>query len=790
VAHVVETTAHPNADHLKVCKVDGGHREIRFIVCGAGNVRPGLKTIVALPGAVVPGTSSPLAACVLRGVPSNGMLCSAKELAMEDIWGSGDGLVELPDHTVIGTPLSDFLPKDDWVLHLNVTPNRGDLLSHRGVARELIGLGLGVSKNTIEATEEPGLLSPDGCRLILETQGCHHMTMIRINNIAQKTTPCLIKRRLMEIGTKLHGPCVDITNYTSEDNGQPLHAFDADALDGALRIRSSIAGESFQALDGQTYTLPAGLVVISDDGGILSLAGIMGGMRGRCRMETRNVLLEGACFDPKFIARGGQITHLNSASRSRFERGVDPEFTSIALGQAAQWMAKETGGQVVGYAQVGAPHQPKSISFDVDMVEKRCGIRLGQKTIVDRLKGWGAQVVPSPVTRHDGQNQELSVIPPSWRYDWQDSWDCVNEILRGQGYREIEAKPLPGAPVRRCAQKYTGQSLPSLDYRLVWALRDWWIAQGFYEVVTWSFMSAAKAKPFFQGSPEQWNDLQLVNPMSKDLSVLRPSILPSLNTIAHYHEKYGLSFDPIFEIGPRFSGLLPQDQEESLAVLWPIKKTESWHPENPSAPKEWNFYDVKATIDRCIRAIGLEETSWKPGGPDWYHPGQSARLMQTTENGDRELATIGKLHPGLDCSGFGAELHVNAWNVPVKTPMYTIGSLQPVRKDLSFYCAKEALLGPVLRQLELLPLKELQQVIVMDIFHDERSVPHLDGGSDGAPDRPASQQSITISCVFQPLDSPFSSQDLHRFMHTVAQCAESHGWSLRGSFETLSLMDQ
>jgi len=861
VAQVVSTAAHPNAENLKICDVRLGSGENISIVCGAKNVRPALKTIVALPGCVLPGSKVPLAACVLRGIASHGMLCSAQELAMEDIWGSEDGLVELAENSVIGTPLRHFLPMDDALLDLNITPNRGDLFSHRGVARELVALGMGTAKP--RASGENKLCTagisrifgdiPPAKTVLLEAKECAFFQLCRMDNVDQKTTPSWMRRRLQEASIQGHGPCVDFTNYAAEDNGQPLHVFDADAVDGTVRIRTSTAGESFQALDGETYTLPEGCLVICDDTGILSLAGIMGGMRGRCQLDTRTVFLESASFDPVSIARAGRLTRLHSASRSRFERGVDPGACLSALENAALWMTHNTNGVMTGYSCIGALPTRQSILFDPDTLATRCGARLSMNTIVQRLENWGAVVTPallSEIPRSHGAGSGdtpmagsragaengtvdsgagsadtpmLTVIPPSWRWDWQDSWDCATEIVRTNGYTDIPTTLLPAVPLRVSAHKHTGDALPALDYSLMWALRDFWISAGLYEVVTWSFLSANHAQPFFDGTEESWNALHLINPMSKDLAVLRPSILPSLVNIAGYHQKYGLSFQPIFEIGPRFSGLLPANQQESLTALWPLKKHDSWSPEYNGASKEWSFYDVKALMDRCVRALNLPNTMWVTDTPSWYHPGQSACLIQNIGGQEIHLATIGKLHPRLNIEAFGAELHLNAWTRPTRIAQYIMPSLQPVGKDLSFYIPTECLVGTVLDHIQNLPLAELERIVITDIFqdtsvsnavlaankgaeqgadgtgngeHDQRG--HGQGGadtekaehsnahtSDLSEKTPSPHRSITIRCIFQPLQGAFSSEDFHHLMLTVAECAHTHGWVLRGSLEDI-----
>ena len=808
VAHVLSLSPHPNAEHLQVCTVDLGSGGMVSIVCGARNVRANLKTIVALPGCLLPGSSSPLTVCVLRGVPSNGMLCSARELSMHDLWPDEDGLVELPEDTPVGKPLRNFLPLDDVLLHLNVTPNRGDLFSHRGVARELVALGLGQKKTTPTDkvwaldSKDPTFKIPP---ISLTTPGCLFFQLCGLDHVQQKETPPQMKRRLVEVATKIHGPCVNLTNYMAEDTGQPLHVFDAEAISGDVCIRASAEGEKFLALDGETYTLPEGCTVISDAEGILSLAGIMGGMRGRCQIDTQRIILESACFDPSSIARTGRLTRIHSTSRSRFERGVDPALSVPVLAQSAQWIAEHTGGRIQGLSQSGCLPPSKTIMFHPDSVLHRCGVSLSAKTIGTRLEQWGAQIQYDPGAQqpphsvHEASGDSIQaedhtgtwmVTPPSWRWDWQDSWDCVTETLRGQGYREVPETPLTGGPLGACPVKKELTGFDALDYGLMRSLREFWIAQGLYEVVTWSFISAAMAKPFFTGSEESWNDLQLSNPLSKEVAVLRPSILPSLVSVFQHHQKYGLSFQPIFEIGPRFLGILPHDQEEHLSALWPIKKGEAWLPQNPKASKEWSFYDIKALIDQCVMALGLEHTTWIRANEPWYHPGRSGQLVHCKDGKEVVLAVIGQLHPRLNIPAFGAELRLNAWSRREKKSAYVSSSLQPVGKDLSFYRSREDEVGLVLDKVRCLDIPELDRILITDIFEDNKVEDNTGSSAPlGVPNTHGREprenhdrlRSITIRCVFQPISGSFSAQDLHELMYRVVQCVEAQGWSLRGS---------
>ena len=814
VGHVLSVSPHPNAEHLQVCTVDLGNGTMASIVCGARNVRAHLKTIVALPGCVLPGSPTPLATCVLRGIPSHGMLCSARELSMQDIWKDTDGLIELPEDTPVGKPLRDFLPQDDGLLQLNVTPNRGDLFSHRGVARELVALGLGHKKTTLtdQFLSNPesyamALLNPDGVQLT--ATGCLFFQLCQMDQVDQKETPPLMKRRLVELSTKLHSSCVDLTNYMAEDTGQPMHVFDADAISGTIQVRNSTEGEIFCALDGGTHTLPSGCTVISDAEGILSLAGIMGGMRGRCQPTTRRILLEAACFDPAGIARTGRLTRINSASRARFERGVDPALSTPVLAQSAQWVGQHTGAVTDGVSRCGQHTDARSISFNPNAVFERCGVSLSHKTIRTRLENWGAHIQisetharTSPLAEKSGENStpntpsaplpELipegslwTVTPPSWRWDWQDSWDCVTETLRGQGYTEVPITPFGREPGNKTTFNSISKGLAPVDYDLARSMRSFWITMGLYEAVTWSFVSESMAQPFFMGTEESWNQLHLCNPLSKELSVLRPSILPSLVSVAQHHQKYGLAFQPIFEIGPRFLGLSPESQDEHLAALWPIKKSESWLPNDPNAPKEWSFYDIKAMVDRCVTALGITHTSWVRAHQPWYHPGRSGQLVHQRDGKDMVLATIGQLHPRLNMPFFGAELCLNAWQRSEKSPAYRVKSLQPVGKDLSFYISDAHLVGHTLDAVRSLDIPELDHILITDMFNDEKRESKDGGGKRDKPESEGHTRSITIRCIFQPISGPFSSKELHELMVVVVQCAQKDGWILRGSLDDI-----
>ena len=751
VAEVLKVTPHPHAHALQICTVAQGRRPVLSLVCGASNVRPGLKTLLAVPGCELPGDKKPLGAATLRGVVSEGMLCSAQELWMEDLF-SGDGILELPEDSLVGSSLQDLLPQDD-LLVLEVTFNRGDLLSHLGVARELIALGLGRRKETSTLSPLSWMES-----IIVQDKGCQSISLCTLEGVEQGKTPALMRRRLWTVGVSCHFPCVDLTNYIAEDRGQPLHVFDGEAMEGEVMVRTSSHGEIFETLENQKVILPQGLMVVADERGILSLAGIMGGKRGKCTAHSRKVVVEAASFFPERIARAGRLTGIESASRVRFERGVDPEQAKQGLRAAVAWMQTHSGGTPTLSKTGGvACISPLGIPFDFGQVERLGGALLAPAIIQSRLEALGAQVHRKDASM-DGAIHSI-VFPPSWRPDWKIPQDCVEEVLRLDGYEEVISTPLHGPCLRIQDQENTEIALPSLQYLLLRQLRVFFVHQGLFEVVTWSFLSSSQSASFFQ---EIYKDLLIQNPISQTMDFLRPCLLPSLMDLEAYHRKYNLSFFPIFEIGPQFSGLMPGDQEQVCAALFPasfsLLRIHPWQRKEGEEP----FFAVKAMVDLLLQALGIADYHWERGEVPWSHPGKCAQIRQGSKG--VTLGVLGELHPRLNSDAVGCELYLNHFPLPKKRERYSVPSLQPVTKDLSFFLASgSSEVGPVMEALTHDGPPSLVQVQLMDCFKEtERS-------------------SITVRCTFQPIAQAFSGQELQDLMEKVVELGKKVGAELRGT---------
>lgn len=752
VALVESVEAHPQSDHLSVCQVLTGNGQRLTIVCGASNVRAGLKTLLAVPGCTLPGEKAPLGKAVLRGVPSQGMLCSAQELWVEDLLGDRDGIIELPQDIPLGTTLKELMPPE-WVLHVEVTPNRGDLLSHQGLARELVALGCG---QPIEPKAVPELMTP--CpNIAVTSKGCSQIFFYTFDHVSQGKTPAWMRRRLLEVGVKCHFPCVDMTNYIAEDRGQPLHAFDGQEIVGEIVVRESHEGEVFEALDDQKFELPQGLIVIADDVGILSLAGVMGGKRGKCQPESRTIIIEAASFDPHQIARAGQATGISSQARYRFERGVDPAQVQACLALIGSLIAQDCEGASSRYRSFHTTQSPTKtpILFDFTQIRTVGGADLDAHTIQSRLESLGARV--------EIAGDKANVTPPSWRHDWNEPHDCVEEVLRLNGYQDVAACSLHGELTRIKDQKETGPSLLPLAYDLLWKARRFLVSQGLYEVVTWSFLSRSQGENFFPEKKDLLDDLTLMNPISPAMAILRPCIVPQLLSVYDHHKHYNLTFSPIFEVGPQFAGTEPKDQQEVAAAVIPFSSGQDWQ----KGHTKTTFYDVKGIVERTLDALKIKEVHWKKGGPEWYHPGQCVQAWQTHNGQEGLVANLGALHPRLGYPLFAFELFLNALHSCMSTQPYDLPSLQPVTKDLSFFVPSDCQVGDVMRVFERAGQPELVHLHLVDVFQEVQG-----------------QKSITIRCLFQPKEQAFSGDQLQALMEKVAQAGKAFGAELRGELKT------
>ncbi|MBN9318584.1 MAG: phenylalanine--tRNA ligase subunit beta [Caulobacterales bacterium 68-7] len=749
VARIVEAVQHPNADRLRVCQVDtvDGRKEI---VCGAPNARVGLTTIYAPIGAYVPGLGVTLVEKPVRGVVSNGMLCSASELEQAD---ESDGIMELPDSLSVGTPAAEALGLEA-VIDFEVTPNRPDWLGVAGIARDLAAAGLGTLKDQAVAPVPGTFANPIAIKV--DGVACHAFSGRLIRGVKNGPSPAWLQGRLKAIGLRPINALVDVTNLISYDRARPLHVYDAkllvgDVIEARLGHHSEHGDEQLIALDGKTYDLAPTMSVISDAAGErpIGLGGVMGGASTGCSDETVDVFVESAWFDPIVTAQTGRDTGINSDAQYRFARGVDPGFMVGGLELATKLILDLCGGEpseVTVAGQVPAP--PAAFDFDPAYVERLSGLAIPAEQTVDILKKLGFAVDGSKVT------------PPTWRRDVEGPADLVEEVARLVGYGALPSTPLPEVAKPPGGVLTTKQARARIARRAL-------AAMGWRETVSWSFTKRSTAELFGGGG----DDLVLANPIAADLDCMRPSALPNLIEAAGRNARRGFPDAALFEIGPVFLTDRPDGQRTVIAgVLAP-------HPaRHPGGAEAEPVFALKADVLALLEEIGAPVASLQltqTGLPSWWRPGRSASLGL----GKNGLVTFGELHPrvlkALDVAGpvLGFELVLE--NVPepkkkgLKTrPAFTGAALMPLSRDFAFVVDQAKPAGDLARAAAGADKTLIAEVRIFDVYQ-----------GPGVPD---GQKSVALEVVIQPREATLTDAEIEALAAKVVAAVEKLGAKLRG----------
>lgn len=629
VGEVLTVEQHPDADRLRVTTVNIGSGEPLQIVCGAPNVRAGMKAPVATIGAVLPGDFK-IKKGKLRGVESQGMLCGASEIDLED---KIDGLLELPADAPVGVDIREYLELDDHVIDISITPNRGDCFSIRGVARE-IGV---INQLPVAAPEikEVAAAIADHKNVIVDTDGCPRYLGRVIKNVNTKApTPAWMERALARSGIRQHSILVDITNYVLIELGQPLHAFDGGKVEGAVHVRQAAAGEKLVLLNEQEVELQEDVMVIADDAKALAIAGIMGGLSSSVTDETAEIFLESAFFAPLHIAGRARRFGLHTDASQRYERGVDFELPMAAMHRASQLIAELAGGEfgpITAVEQAALLPKREAIALNQAQVDQLLGYAVEPAFISDALSRLGCAVT----VKAEG---EWTVVPPSHRYDMAIYQDLIEEVARIHGYDNIQIS-LPVMDVKLA--KYADQ------FELA-QLRQTAVTLGYQEAISFSFADAKLEK---QLNP-QVQPLALANPISSDLAVMRSTLLSSLIPCVQYNLNRQQSRVRFFELGLRFdyqgaSSIHDLKQVPAFALIAAGPRTaESWH----GKPAEMDFFDFKGDVEEILAAARLK-VEYVRSERAWLHPGQSAEILLNGQS----IGYLGRLHPSLE-----AELDLSA----------------------------------------------------------------------------------------------------------------------------------
>ncbi|MGZ8415957.1 MAG: phenylalanine--tRNA ligase subunit beta [Methyloceanibacter sp.] len=757
VAEVVKCEKHPNADKLQVCEVDTGTERLQ-VVCGAPNARAGMKGVFAPVGAYVPGIDLTLTKAKIRGVESNGMLLSERELELSD---QHSGIIELDPKTKVGSSAATALGLDDAVIEVAITPNRPDCLGVRGIARDIAAADLGKLKKDSVKPIKGGYPNPIPIELEFDkttADACPIFAGRLVRGVKNGPSPDWLQRRLKAIGLRPINALVDITNYIAYDRGRPLHVYDADKLEGAIRARLGRTGESFVALDGKSYAVDADMCVIADDRAVLGLGGVMGGEETGVTDATTNVFIESAYFDPKRTARTGRKLGIVSDARFRFERGVDPDFVVPGLELATDIVLALCGGSPSKIAIAGkAPKANKPFKFDLGLIERLSGLELEHREIKRLLTALGIAL--------DGRGKHLKAAPPSWRPDITGPADLVEEVVRLTGVDKVPATPM---------KREAGVARPVLTeaQRRQRLTRRLLAARGLVEAVTWSFIPPDEARLFGGGQPE----LMLSNPISTELSQMRPSLLPGLITAAQRNRDRGFADGALFELGQAYRGALPEDQFASVAGVRfgrsaLIGSGRYWSGEAPDA----DVFAAKADAVAALAALGIDQASLTVTreAPSWFHPGRSGVLKLGPKT---LLGAFGEFHPDLletlriDPPLAGFELYLD--NVP-PTKRKDAGKaleasdLQPVRRDFAFLLGDEIEAGDVLRAALGADRALIAEARVFDVYTGQ-----------GVPE---GKKSLAIEVTLQPRDKTLTDAEIEAVAaRIVAAVTKATGGELRG----------
>lgn len=758
IAKVLTADPHPQADKLQVLTVDAGDGALQ-VVCGAPNARAGLVGVFGTEGAVVPVNGMVLKKTAIRGVESNGMMCSFRELELGE---DHDGIIELNPDAPVGQVYAQWAGLDDPVIDVSITPNRQDCMGVRGIARDLAAAGLGTLNAIVVPTVEGVGPGPDV--RVEDADGCPAFFARTVRGVTNGASPEWMAKRLKAIGQKPISALVDITNYLMIDLGRPLHVYDMATLKGPLVARLGKPGEEVLALNGKSYTVDETMTVIADDEAVHDIGGIMGGEHSGAQDGTTDVLIECAYFTPERIAVTGQKLALTSDARGRFERGVDPAFLDDGLSIATDLVVKLCGGTPSEATRAGSPPvAAKTITYDPAQCLALAGVNVAeeeQKHILERL-GFAVEGNDATFDYEDGMPvttpANWTVTVPSWRRD-VDGWpDIVEEVVRIVGLGEVPSTPLPRAP---------GVARPTAtpEQMIERRVRRTAAARGLAEAINWSFISEKEAASVGGG------DWTLANPISEDLKVMRPSLLPGLLSATRRNMDRGAASVRLFELGRRYFA----DKERATVsfVLAGEKVARGWQTGKAQA---FHASDAKAEVIALLAAAGAPVANLQSFGEASaaYHPGQSGTLRLGPKT---VLAEFGVLHPSLakqfSLTGtvIAGEIFLDAIPAKRRTGFmrapYAPPALQAVKRDFAFVIDQAIEADALVRAVKGADKKNIVDARLFDVFVG----PGVDEG----------RKSLAIEVTLQPGEKSFSQEELDAISASIVKAAEKLGGVLRG----------
>ncbi len=694
VAEIIKANQHPDADKLRVCDVKTKEGTLQ-IVCGAPNARAGIKVVLAKEGVTIPNGGFKIRQSKIRGVDSCGMLCSYDELG---IGKDSSGIIELPEDAVVGEKAISYLGKDDPVIHINITPNRADALGVYGIARDLAASGIGALTNLQVNPIKPSFATKYSLT-VADEKACPLFAFVEIRNIDNSKSPKWLKNLLDNIGIGSISPVVDITNYISYSFGQPMHAYDAAKVSNRLAIDTASSGKIL-ALNGKEYAFQNGDIIIKDDQQTHCIGGIIGGQNSACSTDTTSILLEAASFASINISKTGRRLMIDTDSRYRFERNVDRQFTLQALALAVEMVLEICGGEVSQPKIVGDAKIPaRSIDFPISTLFHKTGLVLEPNKIIEILTklGFGCNIT----------DEVIKIEIPSWRYDVSIKEDVIEEIVRIYGYDKLLEIKLP---------EISKSKVVPAEHKRLADIKRIMAANGYDEVVTWSFMDSSKAKVFCEIKDE----LILQNPISSDLDYMRPSILPNLLNLVRNNINRSIDNLSIFEVGPIFNDVSDQYINNLCAIRTGYNANKNSHQDR----RVYDVYDVKADLANVFELSGLDinKCQFMDTAPSYYHPTRSLAAAL----GKNTIAYFGQVHPTV-LKEFDIEQDVFALELVIsqlpygkekfgKRAEYNVSDYQMIKRDFAFVVDKSFASINLINFILNLDKKLIKAVEIFDIY--------------------------------------------------------------------------
>ncbi|MDQ3080263.1 MAG: phenylalanine--tRNA ligase subunit beta [Pseudomonadota bacterium] len=737
VARVLSAERHPQADKLQVLSVDAGHGPMQ-VVCGAPNARAGMLGVFGGSGAYVPGSAMTLKQATIRGVESNGMMCSSRELELGD---DHDGIIELPGDAPVGSSFAEYAGLDDAVFDVAITPNRQDCMGVRGIARDLAAAGLGALRPLEVPVIDGTFDNPVEIR-IEDAEGCPAFFGRTVRGVSNGTSPEWMQRRLMAAGQRPISALVDITNYVMLDLGRPSHAYDLASLSGAVVARKARDGETVVALNEKEYRLTPDMTVIADDNGAHDIGGIMGGEHSGVADTTTDVLLEVAFFRPERIARTGQALALTSDARSRFERGVDPAFLDDGLAVLTGLILDICGGEASRVTRAGEVSvEAKQIAFDPALTRALGGLDVPAERQAEILTSLGFVV--------DGG----TVVVPSWRRDVDGPADLVEEISRMVGFDAIPSTPLPRADG---VARPTATRAQMIERKMRRAAAS----RGLDEAINWSFIGERDAM-LFGGAAEV-----VANPISEEMKYMRPSLIPGLAAAARRNIDRGSTAVRLFEIGRRY---LADGEHATLGLLMTGDKiVRGWQSGKAAG---FDGYDAKAEVLAMLEAAGAPVANlqlFMDVGETW-HPGRSAKLGLGPK---MVLAAFGELHPRVakaleaPAGTVAAEIYLDAIPAPRSIERaraaFAPPALQAVTRDFAFIVPADLAADTLLRAVRAADKSLITSARLFDRYEGEQGL------------------SLAVEVTLQPIEKSFTEAEITAVSDKVVAAAAKLGAKLRG----------